>query len=83
MYKGQVLSADGPPKLLDLVRCLFDVIRMLERAQAAGEALIDAVSRQAGCAAGGGNPTEDLLAPALSSLLAPSLTSLAASCEAR
>ena len=29
-----VLDAAGPPRLLDLVRCLFDVIAMLERAQA-------------------------------------------------
>ena len=75
-----VLTAEGPPLVLDLVRCLFDVIAMLERAQAAGEALIDAVSRQAGATSGGGG-TEDILAPALSTLLAPSLLSLATSCE--
>lgn len=73
-----VLSpSGGAPAILDLVRCLFDVIRMLERAQAAGEALIDAVSSRN---AGGG--MSDVLAPALRTLLAPSLRSLASSCTA-
>ena len=75
-----VLSPVAPPRLLDLVRCLFDVIAMLERAQAAGEALLDAVSRQAGSEPTSG-ASGDLLGPALSTLLAPRLTSLVASCD--
>ena len=81
-----VSAGGGAPAILDLVRCLFDVIRMLERAQAAGEALIDAVSRQAagvsGAGAGGDGSLHDALAPALRTLLAPSLSSLGASCVA-
>ena len=91
-----VLSPNGgAPAILDLVRCLFDVIRMLERAQAAGEALIDAVSRRVlplgalGSIPGSGDAVDgasgsasELLAPALRTLLAPSLRSLASSCPA-
>ena len=61
----------GSPALLDMKRCLFDVLVLAERAQAAGEALLDAVSR------GAGTSNVDVLAPALRSLLAPSLGSLA------
>ena len=61
----------GAPALLDMKRCLFDVLVLAERAQAAGEALLDAVSRGAGAS------NVDVLAPALRSLLAPSLGSLA------
>jgi CBS domain-containing protein len=68
--KGPV---EKPTAILNVTRCLFDVIDMLERAHAASTAILSALERS-GC---GGRDDDMILGPAFCSVLAPTLAGLA------
>lgn len=63
----------NPAAILDVARCLFDAIEMLERAHAASSTILAALDRSGGEA----NGDDFLLGPAFCSVLAPTLEGVA------
>lgn len=69
---GSKGPCEKPTAVLDVTRCLFDVIDMLERAHAASSAILSALERS-GC---DGKDDDMVLGPAFCSVLAPTLGGL-------